>query len=150
EVIYLKTCFRYRRLGVTLNPGVVGFCRKRLAEFQVVHIFGLYDWMGPWVGHCCRRAGIPYILEPMGMFRPMFRSIRLKKIYHRLVGRRLIAGAQLLIATSEQEQQELLAGGVSKAKIVIRRNGVELPGPSPETGDFRRRFRIGPDAKLVL
>ena len=42
--IYLPTLLRYRSL--TWNPAVRGFCRERLKDFDVVHIFGLYDFLG--------------------------------------------------------------------------------------------------------
>src|SRR3984885_11510475 len=47
EAIYLSTRGRYRSL--TLNPGVVSFCKRRIREFDIVHIYGLYDFLGPTV-----------------------------------------------------------------------------------------------------
>src|SRR5438552_13135867 len=41
QCVYLPTWFRYR--AATLNPAVRRYCRARLANFQIVHIFGLYD-----------------------------------------------------------------------------------------------------------
>src|SRR5713101_3991449 len=45
DVIYLTTRCCYRSL--TVNPGVIGFCRRRLPEFDIVHVYGLYDFLGP-------------------------------------------------------------------------------------------------------
>jgi glycosyltransferase involved in cell wall biosynthesis len=148
EAIYLSTLGHYRAL--TLNPRVVGFCGASLRQFDLVHFFGLYDLLGPAVSHFCRRRGIPYVVEPMGMYRPIVRSLRLKRLYHRLFGHQLIRGARFLIATSEQEKQELIESGVAGTRIVIRRNGVELPGNSPTPGDFRRQWGIPRDAKMIL
>src|SRR5438552_2697168 len=44
ETVYLRTRLRYRTL--TLNPSVTSFCRKRLREFDIVHVYGLYDLLG--------------------------------------------------------------------------------------------------------
>jgi glycosyltransferase involved in cell wall biosynthesis len=71
-------------------------------------------------------------------------------MYHLAWGRRLLQGASAVIATSNQEVEELSAGGVSRAKIVLRRNGVEVPARWPERGTFRKAQRISPDEKLVL
>jgi len=71
-------------------------------------------------------------------------------MYHRFLGRKMLAGASAIIATAEQEQRELLAGGISKEKIVLRRNGVEGPRVPPECGRFRAAMGIPPEAKLVL
>jgi glycosyltransferase involved in cell wall biosynthesis len=146
--IYLPTWLRYR--PVSWNPAASRFCRDRLQNFDLAHIFGLYDFLGPTVAAACMRRKIPYVLEPIGMFRPIVRSLRLKRIYHALLGRRLFGGASAVIATSEQELEELAQGGISREKIVLRRNGVEAPDSWPERGAFRRGLGIAKDAKLIL
>ena len=97
EAIYLKSRLQYHK--ATLNPGVMDFCRKQLREYDIVHIYGLYDLLGPVVAYFCRLAGIPYVVEPMGMFRPIVQSIRLKRLYHQLLGIKLLSGAGVLVAT---------------------------------------------------
>ena len=146
--IYLPTWLRYRSL--TWNPAVRGFCRKRLKDFNVVHIFGLYDFLGPAVAAACVKRNIPYVLEPIGMFVPIVRSLRLKRIYYAWWGRRMFEGASAIIATSEQEAEELASGGVARERITLRRNGVEAPASWPERGVFRKELGITKDAKIVL
>jgi glycosyltransferase involved in cell wall biosynthesis len=148
EAIYLPTIARYR--AITLNRGAVSFCLQRLRTFDIVHIFGLYDLLGPTVAFFCRRFGIPYLVEPMGMFRPIVRNVRLKRLYLALLGRRLVLNADAVIATSEQERQELIEDGVPEEKIVVRRNGIERPDRLPDYGAFRKRWHIPSDAKVVL
>lgn len=148
EAIYLPTWLRYRR--VSWNPAVKRYCRVWLPKSDVVHIFGLYDLLGPAVAAACRKRGLPYVVEPIGMFMPIVRSLRLKRLYHRVLGRQMLAGAIRLVATSEQEIEELVAGGIARARIVMRRNGVEAPESWPERGAFRKRFGISAETKLVL
>jgi glycosyltransferase involved in cell wall biosynthesis len=148
EAIYLSTVSHCRAL--TINPRVIGFCRASLGEFDMVHFYGLYDLLGPAVSLSCRRLDIPYVIEPMGMFRPIVRNIWLKRLYHRLLGKSFIGGARFLIATSNQEKQELIEESVPTARVVIRRNGVDIPDELPERGEFRRRWSIRSDAKIVL
>jgi glycosyltransferase involved in cell wall biosynthesis len=93
---------------------------------------------------------IPYFVEPMGMFRPIVRSIRMKRLYHGTLGGRLLQGAARVIATSEQERQELLEGGITDSKIVVRRNGIEFPSQFPPAGTFRNQWCISKEAKFVL
>lgn len=145
---FLRSTGHYRALS--LNPGAVGFCRRFLAEHDFVHVYGLYDLLGPAVAFFCRRHEIPYVVEPMGMFRPIVRSIALKKAYHRWLGGRLLGGAYRLIATSDQEKRELMEGGVAAERIVVRRNGVDRPRVIPERGSFRAEWRIERDAKMIL
>ena len=138
----------YRSL--TWNPAVHSFCSRRVSSFDVIHVYGLYDLLAPPVARACRKLGIPYVVEPIGMFRPIVRSIPLKRIYRRLFGDTLIRGARRIIATSVQEQQELLAGGVSAGQIVIRRNGIEPPPQLPIRGCLRRQWHIPDNSLLVL
>ena len=146
--IYLPTWLRYRSL--TWNPAVRRFCRDRLRDFDVAHIYGLFDFLGPAVGDACAGKRIPYVLEPMGMFVPIVRNLRLKKIYHSWFGQRLLAGAGAIIATSEQEADELASGGVDRKKIELRRNGVGVPSMWPERGLFRKALGIAEDTSIVL
>jgi glycosyltransferase involved in cell wall biosynthesis len=148
EAIYLRTRAKYRAL--TWNPGVAAFCRQRLGGYDLTHIYGLYDLVGPRVAGACRRIPRPYVVEPMGMFLPIVRSIWMKRLYHDALGGRLLRGASRVIATSEQERQELLEGGIANSKIVVRRNGIEVPGHFPPAGMFRNQWDISKDAKLVL
>jgi glycosyltransferase involved in cell wall biosynthesis len=148
QAIYLPTWLRYRT--VSWNPAVKRYCRARLQKFDVVHIFGLYDLLGPAVAAACVKRGLPYVVEPIGMFVPIVRNFFMKKMYHAFWGNRLLKEANAVIATSDQEIEELAAGGVSKEKVRLRRNGVEVPEAWPERGSFRNANDIPPDAKLVL
>ena len=148
QAIYIPTWLRYRR--VSWNPAIKRYCRARLQNFDLVHIFGLYDLLGPPVAAASRKRGLPYVLEPIGMFVPIVRSLWLKRMYHAIWGVRLLDGARAVVATSEREAEELVAGGVARPRVVLRRNGVEVPGSWPEKGAFRKAHGISLEEKLVL
>ena len=148
QAIYLPTWLHYRQ--VSWNPAVKRYCRARLEQFDVAHIFGLYDLLGPAVAAACRKRAIPYVVEPIGMFLPIVRNFWLKRVYHWLWGTRMLEKASAVVATSEQEMEELIAGGISRAKVVTRRNGVEAPESWPERGVFRKKMGIPAEAKVVL
>jgi len=136
--------------ALSWNPALGRYLGARLKDFQVVHIYGLYDFLGPSVAEECRKRGIPYVVEPIGMYVPIVRNIWLKRLYHRLWGKSMLEGAGAIVATAEQERQELIGGGLPGAKIVLRRNGVEGPKPLPDGRPFRRKLRVADTAKLVL
>lgn len=148
ETIYTPTLARYRAL--TVNRRVIRFCGASAGRFDLAHVYGLYDLLGPAAGHFCRRNRIPYVIEPMGMYRPIIRNIALKKLHRRLFGKRLVEGARFVVATSEQERRELVEAGVDASRVEIRRNGVEIPGSLPARGEFRRKWNLGEHLKLVL
>jgi glycosyltransferase involved in cell wall biosynthesis len=150
EAIYLRSFGHYRAL--TINPRVIGFCRARLLGFDLVHFYGLYDLLGPAVSSSCRRQEIPYVIEPMGMYRAIDRAFRLKHVWHRLLGVAFWQNASRIIATSEMEQDELLADGVASDKVVVRYNGID---PDTRTslltrGKFRAKWCVSPQEPLIL
>jgi glycosyltransferase involved in cell wall biosynthesis len=148
QAIYIPTWLRYRT--VSWNPAVKRYCRARLQNFDVVHIFGLYDLLGSAVAAVSRKRNMPYVLEPIGMFVPIVRSLWLKRMYHAIWGRQLLEGASAVIATSVQETEELVAAGLPHERVVLRRNGVEVPASWPERGAFRKARGISREEKLVL
>jgi glycosyltransferase involved in cell wall biosynthesis len=146
--IYLPTWLRFRR--VSWNPAVNRYCRARLQNFDVVHIFGIYDLLGPAVAKECRKRKLPYVVEPIGMFVPIVRNLFMKRMYHAIWGKELLDGASAVVATSEQEADEIISGGVARTKMVLRRNGVEAPSSWPERGAFRKAHGISNETKMIL
>jgi glycosyltransferase involved in cell wall biosynthesis len=146
--IYLANWLQFRALS--WNPALPRYLRTRLTGFDIVHIFGLYDILGVRVAAASRLQGVPYVVEPMGMFLPIVRNIMMKRLYHRALGRSMLAGASAVIATSEQERSELISGGVPAKKITLRRNGVDGPADLPSYGIFRDSLQIPRGVKLIL
>ena len=153
QVTYLNVWFQVGHSGwITFSPDILAFCRKQLQRFDVIQIYGFYDFLIPVVGYYARKWDIPYVIEPLGMYVPILRSFGKKRLYHALFGNWLMANAAHIIATSEQERTELIEAGPNPDKIILRRNGIDLAPYAhlPERGHFRRRFGIGPDEQMIL
>ncbi len=150
RVIRLPISFKYRTTSV--HPSVLACARREVPRTDVIHLFGYYDMLGPPVTRVARAAAVPYMLEPMGMYVPILRSFAKKRLYHWLLGRRMVRGAARLIATSPLELNELKQAGISPAQLVERRNGVDLAGfaQMPPPGKLRRRLGIAADEQIVL
>ena len=56
---------------------------------DVVHIFGYRDFVGTRASRWCRRRGVPYVFEGLGMVRPKLRKVVLKHLLDRTVYRTL-------------------------------------------------------------
>jgi len=148
KAIYLANWFHYR--AASWNPALPRYLRARLQNFDVVHIFGLYDLLGPRTATAAQKLKIPYVVEPIGMFVPIVRNLFVKRAYHRFLGAKMLQGAAAIIATAEQEKSELIAGGIPAEKIVLRRNGVAPPASLPARGAFRSSLNIPAGARLIL
>ena len=150
EVIYLRPVFRHRTLA--LVPGAIPFSVRRLRQFDIVHIYGMYELLGPLVAFFCRRWNIPFVVETLGMNRPVLRSLGKKRIYHALLGRRLMDQADRIISTSARERTTMLEDGVPEDTLVVRRNGVDLDEfrTLPARGKFRKAYRIRAADRVVL
>ena len=148
KAIYLPNWFRYH--AASWNPALPRYLRARLQNSAIVHIFGLYDLLGPRTAAAAQKLKIPYVVEPIGMFVPIVRNLFLKRAYHRFFGKLLLQNAAAVIATAEQEKSELIAGGIPADKIVLRRNGVSVPASLPARGAFRASLNLPADARLIL
>jgi len=144
---YLGTPLRYRWFG--LAPSL----QRQLAALptpDVVHVFGFRDYVSTVAARWCRRHGVPYVFEPLGMFRPKLRKVLLKRALDDTLYRAVPRGAALAIAASEIERRELTAV-VPPAQIAIRPNGFPAP-PEPvlRPGPLRNRLGLDPSVPLVL
>jgi glycosyltransferase involved in cell wall biosynthesis len=148
KAIYLANWFHYH--AASWNPALTRYLRARLQNFDIIHIFGLYDLLGPRTAAAAQKLKIPYVVEPIGMFVPIVRNLFLKRAYHFVYGTSLLRNAAAIIATAEQEKSELIAGGIPADKIVLRRNGVAPPDFLPARGAFRAPLNIPADARLIL
>jgi hypothetical protein len=58
----------------------------------------------------------------------------------------MLRGSRFLVATSGQELAELASASLPREKILMWRNGVEVPAGIPERGEFRAARDISPEA----
>ena len=146
-VRYLGTPLRFRWFGAAPSlSGVLG----TLPRPDVVHVFGYRDWISTVTARWCRRNGVPYVFEPLGMFQPKLRKVALKQALDATVYRAVPRGAALAIGTSERERQEL-EEVVPPERVVVRPNGFPTPyDPPPRPGPLRSRLGLDATAPLVL
>ncbi len=118
---------------------------------QIVHIYGLYNLLGPAAACFARRYRRPYVLEPLGMYVPRLRHQRWKRLYHRLFTRWMAGGARRVIATSTVEKEEL-SGLVSPDRLVVRVNRLDVSAYQhlPDGAALRARFQLAATERLVL
>jgi glycosyltransferase involved in cell wall biosynthesis len=128
-VTYLATPLRYRWMGIT--PTLPAQLVRR-GRPDVAHVIGFRDPVGTVVSAWCRTRGIPYVFEPVGMFRPRLRKVALKRAFDATLARGVAGGARLVVVSSEREREDVIAGGVDPGRVRLRGNA--FPAPPPAAG----------------
>src|SRR5918994_2790311 len=103
RVHYLGTPLAYRWMGVAPSLPLE---LRRLPRPDVVHLYGFRDPLTTATALWCRARGIPYVLEPLGMFRPRLRKVRLKRALDAALGRPVAESAAAVIAASAGERDD--------------------------------------------
>jgi glycosyltransferase involved in cell wall biosynthesis len=148
SVRYLATPVHYRWMGITPT---LPLALARTARPDVVHVFGFRDPVTTGTAAWARMRGIPYVFEPLGMYRARLRKVPLKRALDATLYRGLAGGAAAVVAASGRERDDLLAGGLPSERVHVRGNGFPSPNEAPARGGgLRGRLGIPTDAPIVL
>lgn len=148
RVHYLATPLHYRWMGVA--PTLPWWLAK-LPRPDVVHVFGFRDPVTTATATWCRARRIPYVFEPLGMFRPRLRKVGLKRTLDGTLYRGVASGAAVVAAVSEAEARDIAAGGIPRTRIVVRGNGFPEPETIPSaSGRLRAELGLPDDAQIAL
>ncbi|HEX5582105.1 glycosyltransferase [Gaiella sp.] len=145
KVTYLGTPLRYRWMGITPTlPLALGRVRRP----DVVHVMGFRDPVTTGIAAWARVRRVPYVFEPVGMFRPRLRKVRLKRIFDATVARGVASGARVVIVSSPRERDDAVAGGVHPGRA--RERGNPFPDPPPAGADDPLAGVVPGGAPVVL
>jgi glycosyltransferase involved in cell wall biosynthesis len=132
-------------------PAGLSLLSAEIRSADLVHCYGLYNFICP---IAVRHAGIhrkPVVLEPLGMFPPRARNQWAKLAYNLIVTRWMIRRSRAVVAASQSEAAQLQTIAPAD-KIVHRRNGIDVQdfARRGDDGALRRRWDIAPNERLVL
>jgi glycosyltransferase involved in cell wall biosynthesis len=144
-VAYLGTPLRYRWMGVTPT---LPLALRRLPRPEVAHVMGYRDPVTTVVATWCRARRVPYVFEPVGMFRPRLRKVRLKRLFDTTLTRGVAAGARLVVVSSPAERDDVVACGVDPGRVRLRGNAFPEPPPGGDTDPLAGV--VPEDAPVVL
>lgn len=99
--------------------------RQLVARHDVIHLIGYWSPLNVVLTMVARRQRTPYVICPAGSLEIWGRSKRLKKIFHLLIGRRMLHGASGWIAIVEDECAAFEANGIPRDQVTLIPNGVE-------------------------
>lgn len=139
--------FRSRRLRrLYYSRPLVQHLRATVADYDVVHLHGVFLWPGWQAARIAARRGVPFVTSPRGMLvreliRMRSRWVKTAWIY--MIERKTLVDAAAVIASTPHERDEILRLGLRTSRIAIHPNGIEIaadPGPR----------RIDPAERRVL
>jgi glycosyltransferase involved in cell wall biosynthesis len=115
------------------SPSLARWLDNHVADFDVVHIHGVFSHPCISAARSCRRRSVPYVLRPLGSLDPwsMRRSPVRKRVLWRLGVRQMLDGAAAIQYTTDEEKR------LAEASIRLGR-GVVIPlGVDPALDDAR-------------
>jgi glycosyltransferase involved in cell wall biosynthesis len=119
RITYLGTPLRYRWMGIT---PALPLALRRAGRPDIVHLMGFRDPVTTGAAAWSRARRIPYVFEPVGMFRPRLRKVMLKRVLDSTLVRGVTSGARLVIVSSPRERDDVVAGGVDPGRVRLRGN----------------------------
>ena len=148
RIDFLPTPLRYRWMGITPT---LPFVLERLPRPDIVHVLGFRDPVSTGAAAWARVRGVPYVFEPLGMFRPRLRKVVLKRALDSTLYGHVPGGAAAVVVSSEREAEDVRAGGVAVERVHVRGNGFPDPETMPPArGALRDELHIENGAPLVL
>jgi glycosyltransferase involved in cell wall biosynthesis len=131
-----------------------GEIRRLVADADIVLISGHWTILNALVFRACHKLHKPYLFCPAGALQPFGRSLVIKRLYNRLVGRNLAQSAAACVAVTEAERTEFSAYGVPDDRIEVIPNGIDpdgyqLKNLNEAVARFRQTSGIG-SARYVL
>jgi glycosyltransferase involved in cell wall biosynthesis len=127
--------------------------RTDIANYDVVHVHTLRTALAVAVCHYARKHDVPYVIEAHGTLVPKYRKLRSKRVFDELFGKRILTGAEKVIALNRTEARHYEAYGVDPERIEIVPNGLDLNDYvfPPETDtSFRDKHGIPLEDQVVL
>ena len=134
-----------------LPMGLRTYLRAHAHTFDIAHLHGCHHVPGSIAARALRRAGVPYVVTPNGTAPYIERRQTAKRIFDATIGRGMLDGAARIIAVSRAEASQLTEFGVSRSKLAVVPNPLDLTEfANVERGRFRPRFGIEADRPVVM
>jgi glycosyltransferase involved in cell wall biosynthesis len=123
-----------------------------IQDFDIIHIHEHRSVLAAITSMQASIHGIPYVLQAHGSVLPIFQKKKLKRLYDRWLGYRILKGARKVIALTETERKSYLSMGIAADRIVLLPNGVDISEYErlPPKGLFKAKYGIEADLKIVL
>ena len=131
EVVRFPNVSHRAAAGVNayLPRGMRRWVRANAARFDVVLLHDVYSAVSVLAARGAERAGVPYVLQPLGTLSPAAERGRplAKRAFLAAWGNRTVACATALIHSSDDERRDFLDAGADPERLVRLPLPLELP-----------------------
>ena len=126
--------------------------RKEIKKYDIVHIHEHRHSLAIAASHYASKNNIPYVIQAHGSVLPFFQKEKLKEIFDKLWGFKILKNASKVFALTNVEKEQYLKMGVEEERIEIVPLGIDIEEYSklPSKGNFREKYNISEDDKLLL
>ena len=117
------------------SPGLARWLGQHVRDYDLVHIHAVFSHACLAAARACRRAGIPYLVRPLGTLDPwsMAQKPLRKRLFMQLGVRRMLEQAAALHFTSEAERDRTCRSlGLARGRVVP--NGIHTARYDEHTG----------------
>lgn len=138
--------------GVHLMPSIVMEVKRKLKEFDIIHLHCLRSFQNIVIHHYAKRYGVPYVLQAHGSVATYFQKRTLKRIFDRVWGYRILKDASSLVALTPMEVHQYKNMVISEDKTDIVPNGIDLSEFQnlPQMGEFKKKYGLKRNQKIIL
>jgi len=137
----LRRYFPRRLEFYKVSPALARWLRRHAQEYDIVHIHALFSFSSVAAAWAARRAGVPYVLRPLGTLNRYGVTQRrpwLKRLSLRLIEDPILRHAAAVHFTSEAERQEAELLGMPMRSVVLPLAVEAMPDVGPDV--FLARF----------
>src|SRR2546423_1293778 len=140
-IYFQKTTESYK-----VSLGLGRWLRSHVADYDVVHLHALFSYSSYAAARAARRAGVPYIVRPLGVLNRWGLENRrrlLKQWSLRLIELPILRGAAAIHYTAEAEREDAADAhpNISSIRAAVIPIPVE-PVPLPDSSEAEKRFPI--------
>ncbi|OQD58767.1 glycosyltransferase, family 4 [Methanobrevibacter arboriphilus JCM 13429 = DSM 1125] len=126
--------------------------RKEIKKYDIIHIHEHRHSLAIAASYYASKNNIPYVIQAHGSVLPFFQKEKLKEIFDKLWGFKILKNASKVFALTNVEKEQYLKMGVKEERIEIIPLGIDIEEYSklPPKDNFREKYNIGENDKLLL
>ncbi len=147
-------CRLFTKNKFYFSPKIIRFLKEEIQQFDIVHLQDFRTFQNIAAYYYTRKFDIPYVLQPHGSLQFLAEKQRLKQMYDIAYGDKMLLNASRLITLNKNERDLCIRLGVSKNKIEIVPNGIDLSQFNENIihlkGSFRKMYEIRNTDKVIL